>query len=512
MQILQKSLISLLACAYVLTGTGCLDDRTLDKGVLGLGTTGLTPTEDDRDGDGLSNDEETELGTDPDNPDTDGDGLNDGAEVEIGTDPQNPDTDGDGLTDGEEVFDHGTNPLEKDTDDDGLTDGEEVGHDDIIGIGTDPLDPDTDGDGLNDGLEIKIGTKPQKDFSDTDADGVTDGIEVLGTYESDIDNSGKVISANGTPIKDRTLDVETPLSITDWADSTAADIHQGNFENTIDALDPTNDSDYDERPNATETKKGTDPLDQKDFYPWIYETEQGLKMIDAGYTYVPGIDTNGGFWMSQYEARATNTPVTFDTNDFGAFVNEHFSVLTGETATGFTSANSSGIALNQVAFNNVGEAYRGIYGFEAAAVLDASTVDGGWTTNLPLLKQYEHVLKLIAATDDGSIQNGILYQDGLAAENYQTSVFDLGNSVHEFTKSLVKLDGFVVPSWWTGTLLSPPADEGAIAGSATSGQTGANEPYALAIKRNDGTDIRFSISYGDSTRIGFRAASDYITE
>lgn len=36
--------------------------------------------------------------------DTDGDGLTDGEEIDLGTDPNNPDTDGDGLTDGEEVL------------------------------------------------------------------------------------------------------------------------------------------------------------------------------------------------------------------------------------------------------------------------------------------------------------------------------------------------------------------------------------------------------------------------
>ncbi|NDV15589.1 T9SS type B sorting domain-containing protein [Muricauda sp. TY007] len=36
--------------------------------------------------------------------DTDGDGLTDGEETNLGTDPNNPDTDGDGLTDGEEVL------------------------------------------------------------------------------------------------------------------------------------------------------------------------------------------------------------------------------------------------------------------------------------------------------------------------------------------------------------------------------------------------------------------------
>jgi hypothetical protein len=45
----------------------------------------------DRDGDGLFDDDETDVyGTDPDNPDSDGDGSDDGQEVYDGTDPVSP--------------------------------------------------------------------------------------------------------------------------------------------------------------------------------------------------------------------------------------------------------------------------------------------------------------------------------------------------------------------------------------------------------------------------------------
>jgi hypothetical protein len=72
-------------------------------------TTTWSPT--DHDGDGLTNDEEAEIGSDPDDPDTDGDGLIDGEEVFLGTDPTNPDTDGDGATDLDEEQ-AGTSPLD----------------------------------------------------------------------------------------------------------------------------------------------------------------------------------------------------------------------------------------------------------------------------------------------------------------------------------------------------------------------------------------------------------------
>jgi hypothetical protein len=124
----------------------------------------------DSDGDGLTDREEEELGTDPFNPDTDGDELWDGREVkELGTDPLNTDSDADELSDGDEVLRRSTDPLNPDTDGDGLTDGDEVRR------GTDPLNPDTDRDELRDGDEVKIGTDPLK--PDTDNDELLDGQE-----------------------------------------------------------------------------------------------------------------------------------------------------------------------------------------------------------------------------------------------------------------------------------------------------------------------------------------------
>jgi len=67
-----------------------------------------TPT-DDRDRDGLTDAEESDLGTDPAKADTDDDGLNDRLERDY-TDPLKPDTDGDGVTDGDEELIFGTDP------------------------------------------------------------------------------------------------------------------------------------------------------------------------------------------------------------------------------------------------------------------------------------------------------------------------------------------------------------------------------------------------------------------
>jgi hypothetical protein len=125
----------------------------------------------DSDGDGLTDKQELEIGTDPNNPDTDSDGLSDGEEVlRRNTDPLNPDTDGDGLTDGAEVLNHNTDPLNPDTDGDKLVDGDE------INIGTDPLNPDTDSDGLIDGDESLPCPDPLN--PDSDGDGIIDGQDI----------------------------------------------------------------------------------------------------------------------------------------------------------------------------------------------------------------------------------------------------------------------------------------------------------------------------------------------
>lgn len=58
--------------------------------------------------------------------DTDGDGLTDAEEKELGTDISLSDTDGDGLFDREEVEVYKTDPLSHDTDEDGHSDGDEV--------------------------------------------------------------------------------------------------------------------------------------------------------------------------------------------------------------------------------------------------------------------------------------------------------------------------------------------------------------------------------------------------
>lgn len=131
----------------------------------------------DRDGDGVGNQRERELGTNPNQADSDADGLTDGEERRAGADPTKADTDGDGLPDAQEHDSDGAlDPADADSDDDGLSDAEELAAE------TDPDDADSDGelgalgDGLSDAREIELGTDPTA--YDTDGDGKPDGMEV----------------------------------------------------------------------------------------------------------------------------------------------------------------------------------------------------------------------------------------------------------------------------------------------------------------------------------------------
>jgi hypothetical protein len=108
-------------------GDGMPDDWETAHGLNPLDATGNNGTLGDFDGDGVNNYDEYLIGTDPLSSDSNGDGIPDGDE----------DADGDGLSNADESTLYMTNPANPDTDDDEAGDGVEVAQ------GTDPVDSST---------------------------------------------------------------------------------------------------------------------------------------------------------------------------------------------------------------------------------------------------------------------------------------------------------------------------------------------------------------------------------
>ena len=121
--------------------------------------------EKDEDNDGAEDYIEDYFGTDKSKEDTDGDGLSDFIELySLVLEPLNTDTDGNGVLDCDEDLDGdgltnieetaiGTNVIYIDTDGDSLSD-----YDETNVYNTNPLKEDTDEDGVSDAKEIEIGT------------------------------------------------------------------------------------------------------------------------------------------------------------------------------------------------------------------------------------------------------------------------------------------------------------------------------------------------------------------
>ena len=165
-------------------GSACVEVEGTQHCGVDSDSDGLPDSFEDKDGDGVVDDDET----DPRDADTDGDGLCDGNKAVDGVCTAGEDKDGDGVVDDDE-----TDPKKPDTDGDGLCDGANPvdgackGGEDKNGNGnvdngeTDPKKPDTDGDGIPDGIEDKNGngtvddgeTDPRN--ADTDGDGLCDG-------------------------------------------------------------------------------------------------------------------------------------------------------------------------------------------------------------------------------------------------------------------------------------------------------------------------------------------------
>jgi len=172
-------------------GDGIEDFRDIDSDNDGIDDGQEVLESIDSDEDGLPDLFELDNGLDPDNPldaieDLDGDGLTNIEEFQVGTNVLANDTDADGIPDGYEV-ENGFDPIVDDSNED--TDGDGQPNLEQYLESVEPSDMDTDGDGLADSYETQIGTDPFN--SDSDGDGVDDTreIEVLSYCIANLDTS-----------------------------------------------------------------------------------------------------------------------------------------------------------------------------------------------------------------------------------------------------------------------------------------------------------------------------------
>jgi predicted outer membrane repeat protein len=230
----------------------------------------------DTDNDGLTNNEERDLGISGYDPDIDNDGILDG--VEVGSDHANPqDTDNDGVWDVLDTDDDDDGVLTidenypQDTDQDGTEDAYDTDDD---GDGVDTLvegTGDYDGDGIPNYLDPNDGDGP---LGDPDGDGVSGGDELAAGSDPELADSDGDGIPDGTEFgddhahpRDTDLDGTPDVLDTDDDDDGVDSIDEGGFDADGDG-EPNNvdlDSDGDGIPDADEGLDDADCDGQPDF-------------------------------------------------------------------------------------------------------------------------------------------------------------------------------------------------------------------------------------------------------
>ncbi len=167
--------------------------------------------------------------------DTDGDGLSDTQETLLGTDVNDPDSDDDLISDGYEVA-HDLDPLS--SGDASL----DIDHDGVSNLaeyiaGTDPADFDSDGDRITDGYELSHGMDPL-DSTDASSDDDLDGSDNLSEYHSGSDPHSHDAShdGDGDGIPDLDEDSEDINDHDDGTTSRSADPYSAGLDNDGDGF------------------------------------------------------------------------------------------------------------------------------------------------------------------------------------------------------------------------------------------------------------------------------------
>ncbi len=240
------------------------------------------------------------------------------------------DSDGDGLTDAEE-WNLGTDAKKRDTDGDGLTDHEEVnGFDidmrfgpDLFGVTTDPLDPDSDGDTLPDGAERDLGVDPNTHDGDLVFD--DDGDTLVNALE-DAGWEVTVYAVSATPYVQPTGVTTTVTSDRDRAD-TDGDGVRDDVERQRGTNPRAADTDGDGLTDLEEHLLGTDPLDadtDDDLLSDGVEVKTGRRIEVPGrapytvYSDPTVADADLDLVVDGHEALFGTDPTMYDTDEDGA--------------------------------------------------------------------------------------------------------------------------------------------------------------------------------------------------
>ena len=235
----------------------------------------------DLDGDGLTNLEEFEIGTDLQNGDTDGDGLGDREEVvEIGTDPRNPDTDGDGVTDDVDPFPGSVVHVSVETPFAGLT---------TTPAGLTLHLREASGGLILEPLRFTLTSTGAATFSD--AASVGEIVSGGGTNSVVLESEGGIVELQLSDLVAETVTLGV-------ADSDGLGLVGPEDSVEIAFLDPAGDQDADGLSNAAELAVGTNPLSEDtdgDELTDVVETNTGV-FIDANDTGTDPLnpDTDGG--------------------------------------------------------------------------------------------------------------------------------------------------------------------------------------------------------------------------
>ncbi len=280
----------------------------------------------DSDGDGLEDDDETNIHlTDPNDSDSDDDFLPDGDEVNTYlTSPIDADSDDDGLTDGGEVLTYLTDPLTNaDLDGDGLTDAEE-----ILTHSTNHNDTDTDDDGLDDYDEVTSGTGSayvtNPNDSDSDDDGLSDAYEVNSSStdptnaDSDADNlsDSYEVNTSGTNPNDSDSD-DDGLNDGDEVNGTSP----GGYDSSPNDNDSDDDglTDYDEVTTGTGSSYISDPNDSDTDDDTLDDYDEVTTGTGSSYISDPNdSDSDNDSLTDDHEVNTSGTdPNDSDTDDDG---------------------------------------------------------------------------------------------------------------------------------------------------------------------------------------------------